>query len=70
MIDRTLKSEFGCNVRFADPLAGTDPYDEVLKMDTDADWKVDGFSTSHGIIVFLLTRWAWIWMFWVDCANF
>ncbi|KAL5448284.1 hypothetical protein PMIN06_007189 [Paraphaeosphaeria minitans] len=50
-IIRTLKSEYSCHVEFADPLVGTDFYNAVPKMNTDADWNVEYLSTFDGIIV-------------------
>ncbi|KAK7182191.1 UDP-N-acetyl-D-glucosamine 6-dehydrogenase 1 [Paraphaeosphaeria sporulosa] len=50
-IIRTLKSEYNCHVEFADPLVGTDLYNDVPKMNTEANWHVEYLSTFDGIIV-------------------
>lgn len=50
-IIRTLKGEYNCHVEFADPLVGTDLYNAVPKMDTEANWNVEHLSTYDGIIV-------------------
>lgn len=50
-IIRTLKNEYNCHVEFADPLVGTDLYNAVPKMDTEANWNAEYLSNFHGIIV-------------------
>jgi UDP-N-acetyl-D-mannosaminuronate dehydrogenase len=47
----TLKSEYNCHVEFADPLVGTDLYNAVPKMNTQANWNVEHLSIYDGIIV-------------------
>lgn len=47
-IVRALKKEYGSHVESADPLVGTELYNEVRKMDTNMNWNVDYLSTYDG----------------------